>query len=58
MPYRFIPARNYTKGRTDQIELLVVHAMEAPEGHETAEDVARWFAGPDAPRGERPLLHR
>jgi N-acetyl-anhydromuramyl-L-alanine amidase AmpD len=50
MSYPFIPARNFTKGRTDQIELLVVHAMEAAEGHETAESVARWFAGPDAPQ--------
>ena len=50
MSFPFIPARHYTKGRDSPIELLVFHAMEAGEGHSTAESVARWFAGPDAPQ--------
>ncbi len=50
MPYPFIEARNYTTGRPGQIELVVLHAMEAAEKPDTAEAVARWFAGPDAPR--------
>jgi N-acetyl-anhydromuramyl-L-alanine amidase AmpD len=49
MPYPFVEARNYTKGRDAPIEVLVLHAMEAPEKPDTAEAVARWFAGPDAP---------
>lgn len=50
MSYPFIEARNYTRGRAVQIQLVVVHAMEAPEKPDTAESVARWFAGEDAPR--------
>lgn len=50
MPYLFIESKNYTKGRPGPIELVVVHAMEAAEKPDTAEAVARWFAGPDAPR--------
>ena len=52
----FVPARNYTmvpagagmKRRT--IDLIVVHTMEAPDKPDTAERVAAWFAGPDAPK--------
>ena len=50
MPYPFIEARHYTRGRESPIDVLVVHAMEAAEKPYTAEAVARWFAGPDAPR--------
>lgn len=46
----FIQARNYHRGRIEPIELLVVHDMEAPQGADTAENVARWFAGPTAPQ--------
>lgn len=48
--YPFIQARNYTPGRTDAIDVIVIHAMEAPDKPDTAENVARWFAGPSAPR--------
>lgn len=52
----FIPARNYTmvpagagmNRRT--IDLVVVHTMEAVDKPDTAERVAAWFAGPNAPR--------
>lgn len=50
MSYAFIEARNYTKGRAGPIDLLVIHAMEAPEKPDTAEAVARWFAGSTAPQ--------
>jgi N-acetyl-anhydromuramyl-L-alanine amidase AmpD len=50
MSYPFIQARHYSKGRDAPIELLVIHAMEAAEGPDTAEAIARWFAGPDAPQ--------
>ena len=50
MRYPFIAARNYTRGRQSPIDLLVVHTMEAPERRDTAEQVARWFAGASAPR--------
>jgi len=50
MSYPFIPARNYTRGRSGPIELIVIHAMEAFERPDTAEAIARWFAGPDAPQ--------
>lgn len=43
---RFIPARHYTNAsRTRKdIRLIVIHDMEAPEHHTTAEGVARYFA--------------
>jgi N-acetyl-anhydromuramyl-L-alanine amidase AmpD len=47
---RFIPARNYTRGRIRPIRLIVWHDMEALERHDTAENVALWFAGPSAPQ--------
>ncbi|HEV8248651.1 MAG TPA: peptidoglycan-binding domain-containing protein [Gaiellaceae bacterium] len=45
----FIQARNYTRGRSGPIDVLVIHTMEAPEKPDTAENVARWFAGSTAP---------
>lgn len=48
---KFIQARNYTPvtaGRA--IDVLVIHDMESPEAQDTAENVARWFAGPTAPQ--------
>jgi N-acetyl-anhydromuramyl-L-alanine amidase AmpD len=48
----FVQARHFTRvtGKPRTIELLVLHTMEAPEKPSTAEDVAAWFAGPDAPQ--------
>lgn len=46
----FIQARNFTKGRTHHIDLLVIHTMESPEKPDTAEAVAKWFAGSAAPQ--------
>lgn len=46
----FVQARNYTRGRSNAIDLLVIHTMEAPEKPTTAESVANWFAGPTAPQ--------
>jgi len=46
----FIQARNYTKGRSNPIDVLVIHTMEAPEKPDTAENVAKWFAGSTAPQ--------
>lgn len=48
--YPFIQARNYTRGRASPIDLVVLHTVEAPERADTAERVARWLAGPNAPR--------
>lgn len=50
MPYPFIQARNYTLASRTSIDLLVIHTMEAPETPDTAENVARWFAGSTAPQ--------
>lgn len=49
---QFIQARNYTKGPRTKgaIRLIVIHDMEAPETKNTAENVARWFAGSTAPQ--------
>ena len=46
----FIEARNYTKGRSGPVDLIVIHTMESPEKPDTAESVAKWFAGPTAPQ--------
>jgi N-acetyl-anhydromuramyl-L-alanine amidase AmpD len=45
----FIQARNYTRGRSTPIDVLVIHTMESPEKPDTAESVANWFAGSTAP---------
>lgn len=45
----FVQARNYTKGRSNHIDVLVIHTMESPEKPDTAESVANWFAGSTAP---------
>ena len=46
-----VKARNFTPGPRTKgaVRLIVVHDMEAPEKGDTAENVARWFAGPTAP---------
>lgn len=44
-------AKNYTKGpRKGSIRLIVMHSMESQEKPDTAESVAKWFAGPTAPQ--------
>lgn len=42
--YPFVQARWYTKSDGRNIDLVVVHTMEAPEKGTTAEAVARYFA--------------
>lgn len=49
MTYPFAQARNFTKTGGRQIDLVVVHDMEAPEVPGTARQVAQWFASPTAP---------
>ena len=40
-----------TVGRNGaKITQIVIHTMESPEKPDTAESVARWFAGPTAPK--------
>lgn len=45
----FIQARNYHQGRLKAVRLIVLHDMETAETLTTAEDVGRYFAGPNAP---------
>jgi N-acetyl-anhydromuramyl-L-alanine amidase AmpD len=45
----YVQARNYTRGRSNPIDLIVIHTMESPEKPDTAESVAAWFAGSTAP---------
>jgi N-acetyl-anhydromuramyl-L-alanine amidase AmpD len=47
---KFIAARHYTPASGRRIEVVVIHTMESPERPETAEQIARWFAGPNAPQ--------
>lgn len=47
---KFIQARNFKPADGRPIRLLVLHSMEAPEKPDTAERVARWFAGEKAPQ--------
>ena len=49
----FIPARNYTMMGLDKprfIDLIVIHTMEIVNKPDSAERVAAYFAGPNAPR--------
>jgi hypothetical protein len=46
---RFIQSRNFTKGRSWSIDVLVIHTMENAEKPDSAENVANWFAGSTAP---------
>lgn len=45
-----ILCRNYTPANRADISNLCIHTMEAREASTTAEAVARWGAGPNAPR--------
>lgn len=47
---KFVQARNYYPHRRKKLRLIVWHDMEAPEANNTAENVAAWFAGPNAPK--------
>lgn len=47
--YPFVQARNFTRAQRTSIDLIVIHTMEAPEKPATAENVAAWFAGANAP---------
>lgn len=48
---QFIQARNFTPVTGQRvIDVIVMHTMEAREKPGTANAVARWFAGADAPR--------
>lgn len=49
----FVQARHYTRlalGDVRRKDLIVVHTMESAEKPDTAENVARWFAGHSAPK--------
>lgn len=48
--WRFVQAKNYTQGRKAPIGVIVLHTMEAAEHPATAENVAAWFAGANAPQ--------
>ncbi len=51
--YRFIQAKNYTPTAANplrKVDLICIHTMEAKEKPGTAALVARWFAGPTAPK--------
>jgi len=47
---KFVQARSYTPASRTAIDLIVIHTMEAPEASTTAEALAAWAAGPQAPR--------
>ncbi len=47
---QFVQAKNFTRGRSNAIDVLVIHTMESPEKPDTAESVAHWFAGSTAPQ--------
>lgn len=53
----FIQAKNYTKGPNPlrPIRLIVIHTMENQEKPGTALGVAKWFAGPSAPKASAHL---
>lgn len=47
-PWPFVPARDFTKVTAKRaVRVIVIHTMEAPEGDQTAENVARYFQKPD-----------
>lgn len=48
----WIPAKNFTKAarKKGDVYWLIPHTMEAPEKPSTAEAVARWFGGANAPK--------
>ena len=46
----FLQAKHFSPCSYRKIDLVVLHAMEAPDKPGTATAVANWFAGPDAPK--------
>lgn len=46
----FKQAKNYTKAGRTMVDVVVIHTMEAAESSTTAENVAAWGAGPNAPQ--------
>jgi peptidoglycan hydrolase-like protein with peptidoglycan-binding domain len=46
----FVQARNFTPANRSNVDAVVIHTMEAAEASTTAERVAAWAAGPNAPR--------
>jgi len=47
--YPFVQARHYTAANRTKIDLVVIHTAECSEGPHSAQAVAAYFAGPDAP---------
>lgn len=50
---QFVQARNYTRlvpSPERQVSLVILHSIEADDKPSTAEAVAHWFAGPNAPK--------
>jgi hypothetical protein len=45
----FIQAKEYRPGRARKVRLIAIHAMQSPEGVNTAEQVAKYFAHIDRP---------
>jgi len=52
-----LQARHYTPTTGRQIDLVVLHDMEAPEKPTTAENIASWFAGANAPKASAHWCH-
>lgn len=48
-PYPLVVARNFKPAARTEIDYVVIHSMEAGETAKTAENVAAWFHGPNAP---------
>jgi N-acetyl-anhydromuramyl-L-alanine amidase AmpD len=47
---KLVPAKSFTPAARTAVDLVVIHTAEAHERPQTAENVAAWFAGPQAPR--------
>lgn len=47
---KFVQAKHFSRAQRTAIDLLVVHTMEAHEREGTAENVAAYFAGANAPQ--------
>lgn len=46
----FVAAKNFTRAGRTTVDVVVIHTMEAAETSTTAENVAAWGAGPNAPQ--------
>ena len=46
----FIQAKNYTPSHGRTVSLIVLHSTESPESPGRASQIAKWFAGPTAPK--------